>query len=238
MLRDVTEQRRAQVQIVQQQRSLAVLQERERLARELHDSLGQVLAATHVQAATASLLLGQGQVDQADQCMRRLADTTLEAEADVRDYLLGAKTIMSPDRPFFAALREYLVHFGEQHDLPIQLTVPPELEAQGLPQAAEVQLQRIIQEALSNVRKHSGAAGGQVIFTVDGGSSRRCGSLLPTTAAASSRRHASRACITGWPRSATERRRWAAAWRSFQVRDAGRRSSCKCRWRRDARRQA
>jgi signal transduction histidine kinase len=168
LLRDVTAQRRAQAQIVQQQRSLAVLEERERLARELHDSLGQVLAATHVQAATASLLLSQGQLNQADQCMRRLADTTLAAEADVRDYLLGAKTIMSPDRPFFAALREYLLSFGEQHDLPIQLSVPPELEAQGLPQAAEVQLLRIIQEALSNVRKHSGATGGQVIFAVDG----------------------------------------------------------------------
>ena len=57
----VTEQRRAQAQIVQQQRSLAVLEERERLARELHDSLGQALGAVDLQANSARRWLQQGQ---------------------------------------------------------------------------------------------------------------------------------------------------------------------------------
>ena len=56
-VRDVTEQRRAQTTLIQQQRALAVLQERERLARELHDGLGQVIAAAHLQATAAKLLL-------------------------------------------------------------------------------------------------------------------------------------------------------------------------------------
>ena len=169
LLRDVTEQRRAQAQIVQQQRSLAVLEERERLARELHDSLGQVLAAAHLQANSARRWLQQGQNAQVDATLALLVDTTLEAEADVRDYLLGAKTMMSAERPFFPSLREYLVRFRRQYGLPVEVSVPPELEAQGLPTAVEVQLFRIIQEGLSNVRKHAQARCAQVVFSQPGG---------------------------------------------------------------------
>jgi glucose-6-phosphate-specific signal transduction histidine kinase len=53
MLHDITEQRKVQPQLLEQQRALATLNERERLARELHDSLGQDLAATHLQASAA-----------------------------------------------------------------------------------------------------------------------------------------------------------------------------------------
>ena len=172
MLHDLTEQRRAEARLVDQQRTLAVLQERERLARELHDSLGQVLAAAHLQANSARLLLSQGQPAQADECLGLLVDTTLAAEADVRDYLLGLKSVTSADRPFFPALREYLRRFSRQCGLPVTLVVPPELEALGLPDGVEVQLLRIIQEALSNVRKHARARGTQVIFLPAGANAR------------------------------------------------------------------
>ena len=44
------------------------------------------------------------------------------------------------------------------------MNIPPQLEAQGLEPAIEVQLTRIIQEALSNVRKHAGARGVRIEF--------------------------------------------------------------------------
>ena len=110
-----------------------------------------------MQANSARRWLQQGEDDLAEQALSLLADTTLEAETDVRDYLLGAKTMMSAERPFFPSLREYLQRFSRQYALPVELTVPPELEAQGLPAAVEVQIFRIIQEALSNVRKHAEA---------------------------------------------------------------------------------
>jgi hypothetical protein len=83
-------------------------------------------------------------------------------------YLLAAKTTLSAERPFFPTLREFLSRFTQQYGLPVELMVPPQLEAQGLPQAVEVQLLRIIQEALSNVRKHAGARCAHVIFSPAG----------------------------------------------------------------------
>jgi PAS domain S-box-containing protein len=168
LLRDVTEPKRARELQKQQQLLLATLQERERLARELHDSLGQTLAAARLQASTARLLLAQGETAQTDKCLEQMADMTIEAETDVREYLLGAKTSFSADRPFFEALRQYAARFSQQYSLQVGLSIPPQLEAQGLEAMVEVQLLRIIQEALSNIRKHARAKNVQVVFTVSG----------------------------------------------------------------------
>lgn len=165
LIEDVTKVRLAQQQQEQAQESLATLKERERLARELHDSLGQTLAATHLQASTARLLLAQGEIDATDKCLEQLADTALAAEVDVREYLLGAKTAFSPDHHFFEALRQYVARFSQQYGLRVELSVPPQLEAQILGPIIDVQLLRIIQEALSNVRKHACAKKAQVDFT-------------------------------------------------------------------------
>lgn len=166
LLHDVTEQRRTQAHILDQQRTLATLQERDRLARELHDGLAQALAAAHLQASTAKRLLARGDTASVDECLDNLADTTLHAEADVREYLLAAKTGLSDGRPFFGALRDYLARFTRQYGLPVELAVSPELNAQEPAPAAAVQTLRIVQEGLSNVRKHARAHSAQVSFTL------------------------------------------------------------------------
>ena len=168
MLRDVTERRRAQAQLLEQQRTLATLEERERLARELHDGVAQALAAAHLQASTARLLLARGETAQVDECLGSLTGTALQAEADVRDYLWETKTAISDSRPFFPTLRTSSLRFTRQYGLPVELTVPPQLEEQGLAPIVEVQLLRIIQEALSNVRKHAAASCVRVDFSLAG----------------------------------------------------------------------
>jgi PAS domain S-box-containing protein len=165
LLHDVTEERHAREAQKQQQLLVATTQERERLARELHDSLGQVLAAARLQAGSARLLLARGEIAQTDECLERLASMTTDAEADVREYLLGARTGFAPGLSFFALLREYMQRFGRQYDLEVELAVPAQLEARGLEPAVEVQLLRIVQEALSNVRKHARAQSAQVSFS-------------------------------------------------------------------------
>jgi len=168
LLHDVTEQKRVQAQILEQQRVLATLIEREHLARELHDGLGQELAAAHLQASTARRLLDRGETTQVGECLNILVDTTLQAEANMREYLLGAQSVISAEQPFLITLREYLKRFTRQYSLPVELSVLPELERQELPQTVAIQLLRIIQEGLSNIRKHAHARCAQVSLTVSG----------------------------------------------------------------------
>ena len=89
LLHDVTEQRRAQAQIVEQQRALAMLREREHLARELHDTLGQVFAFVNTQGQTVRRLLGRGDVAAADELVARLVEVAREADLDIRASILA-----------------------------------------------------------------------------------------------------------------------------------------------------
>lgn len=165
LIEDVTQARQAQLRQQQAQRSLAALQERERLARELHDSLGQTLAATHLQAGAAKVFLSQGETTATVRCLEQVTELTIAAEADVREYLLGAKLSFGADHRFFPALRQYIGHLKQQYGLQVELIVPSQTESQGLEPSIEIQLMRIIQEALSNIRKHAHTKNAQVIFT-------------------------------------------------------------------------
>jgi nitrate/nitrite-specific signal transduction histidine kinase len=84
-LRDITERQRAQAHLLQQQRALAVLEERERLARELHDDLGQVMGYVNVQAQAVRELLATGQTEAADAHLARLTAVVQDAHADLRE---------------------------------------------------------------------------------------------------------------------------------------------------------
>ena len=147
---------------------LASLEEREWLARELHDGVGQVLAAAHLQVKTASEFLARGQVAGAKTCLNQLAEITQVGKADVRGYLLGVKT-WSSNGQFFTCLRQYLMSYSQSAGVRTDLVISPEIEKECLGEAIEAQLQRIIQEALTNIRKHASARSARVIFALDDG---------------------------------------------------------------------
>jgi PAS domain S-box-containing protein len=183
MLRDVSERKRAEAQILEQQRSLAILGEREQLARELHDGIGQVMAYAGLQLEVVHdgiqggrTALSAGQVADADAHLveagshvTRLRSIVEEAHADVREYILNLRLAPSGQRPFFAALRHYLDGFSQNYGIRTELAVGTGVDAGKLNPGAQMQLFRIIQEALSNARKHAGATCVQLAFeAVDG----------------------------------------------------------------------
>ena len=163
-LHDITEQKRAQAQFLDRERTLAMLKERELLARELHDGIGQAAAAAHMQIACAREFLAKGDTASLESCLRSLADATHEVKKSVGDYLLGVKTGPSADKGFLTGIRQYIDQYSKKYGIRTELLVPPELEEQRIDSTIEAQLQPIIQEALTNVRKHSGAHSVWVVF--------------------------------------------------------------------------
>jgi len=158
LLQDVTEQRRVQADLLEQRAAVAALREREELARELHDGLGQVLSYVKLQTEAARELLAQNRPEKADVYLAQLAAAAQAAHADVRDYIRAATREIPPaEQGFRAALEQVLYRFSQTHRLQVELELPTDLPDERFEPEATVQLLHIIQEAMTNAHKHAGA---------------------------------------------------------------------------------
>jgi signal transduction histidine kinase len=171
LLRDVTEQKRAQAQILEQQRSLAMLHEREQLSRELHDDLGQVFAFINAQGQTIHRLLGRGDLVTADEYVCRLVDVAREADLDIRESITVLRATIS-EHGLLATLTQYLANYEKNYGIQTQLEGSETFTDGVFEPLVEVQLLRILQEALTNVRKHANARSVRIGFVLEDGWAR------------------------------------------------------------------
>ncbi len=144
----------------------AVLEERERIGRELHDGLAQVLGYINTQTLAIRKLLDSGQTGPADESLAAMEEAARHVYGDVREAILGLRT--APREGLAASLRAYLADYRLMGTGELDLEVDAEAETLRLPASVELQLLRITQEALSNIRKHAGAASTIVRLRVDG----------------------------------------------------------------------
>jgi two-component system nitrate/nitrite sensor histidine kinase NarX len=135
-------------------REAAVTNERTLLAQELHDSIAQSLAFLKIQVELMRAALKRADPQAAARTVDEIDAGVRESYADVRELLTHFR-MRSDTRDIEAALRSTLQKFEQQSGLPTAL----EVEGQGVPLPVDVQIQvlHVIQEALSNVRKHARA---------------------------------------------------------------------------------
>ena len=157
LLTDMTEQKRTHAQILEQQRSLAMLRERERVARELHDNLGQVFEFVNVQGQTIHRLLNRGEVATADEYVVRLLDVAREADVDIRESIVGLRA-STFEQGLFPTLAQYLAKYEKNYGIQTRLEGFETFTDGMFEPLVELQLLRILQEALTNVRKHANAS--------------------------------------------------------------------------------
>ena len=136
------------------EREAAVSAERSLIARELHDSIAQSLAFLKIQVQLLQGAVARGQEVARDAAIAELDTGVRECYADVRELLVHFRT-RTQDEDIEGALRATLSKFEHQTGVPAHLS----MTGQGRPLAPDVQIQvlHIVQEALSNVRKHAGA---------------------------------------------------------------------------------
>lgn len=167
LLRDFTEQGRAQKRIIEQQHMVAKLQEREHLARELHDGIGQILGYVSMQAQTALKWMQNGNDDKAGSVLGRIVEVAKDAHTDIRESILSLRTGSEKKRSFIPDLKNYLGRFEANYGIRTELSLSDGIGENTFDPAAEVQLMRVIQEALTNSRKHSGAKYLRVCIELD-----------------------------------------------------------------------
>jgi two-component system nitrate/nitrite sensor histidine kinase NarX len=146
---------------------LTIHAERDRIARELHDSLAQVLGVIHLQLRA---LEGRAK-NEASHAMARelgdIADTADEAYRDVREAILGLRETVREDDGLEGSLREYLRKYSRQTGIATHLECAGDVR-RALGPRSEVQLLRVVQEALTNTRKHAHANQATVRIETDG----------------------------------------------------------------------
>ncbi len=152
-------------------REAAVSEERTMLARELHDSIAQSLAFLRIQIKLLRQALLTAQGNKVDSILNEVDLGLKESTNDVRELLVHFRTRTNVD-DIEHALQTTLQKFEHQSGVKTQL----EMHGHGVALPSDVQLQvlHVVQEALSNVRKHAGAdrvqlivqRGPQWVFTV------------------------------------------------------------------------
>jgi PAS domain S-box-containing protein len=166
--RDITERKQAELaraQIARLEQSQAAHrlllervfesqeQERRRIARELHDEAGQLMA---------SLLVGlralddAATIDEAKAQSRRLRSVAVKALDEVGRLARGLHSSVLDDHGLPVALQRYVAEYSTTHNIAVDLGLH-ETEAQNLLPAVQLAVFRVVQEALTNVVKHSGA---------------------------------------------------------------------------------
>ena len=135
-------------------REAAVAEERAMLARELHDSIAQSLVFLKIQVQLLRTATQKGQPVQMALAINELDAGLRESIGDVRELLMHFRTRTNTD-DIAQALQETLQKFRHQTGLPAHLSI----HGDGLPLPPDVQVQvlHVLQEALSNVRKHARA---------------------------------------------------------------------------------
>lgn len=133
---------------------IATARERLRIAHEMHDGLAQVLGYVNTKVQAAKQYLRRGKTEEASTQLDELAVSARQAYGDVREAIVGLRTLPGSDRTLSQVLGEFLQHWKEQSGVRTELAIDADLRLQT---SVELQIVRIIQESLTNVRKHARA---------------------------------------------------------------------------------
>ncbi|MGA2719157.1 MAG: PAS domain S-box protein [Candidatus Acidiferrales bacterium] len=168
--RDISERRRYEEALRESEFSARLLklqdEDRRRIARELHDGVGQLLAAISMNVAVVMKEMNKLSADAA----RRVEENKAliqQASADIRtvSYLLHPPLL--DEMGLSSALRWYIDGFAERSKMSVVLEMPPDLGR--LPQDSELVLFRTAQECLTNIHRHAKGSSAFVRLSDTGG---------------------------------------------------------------------
>ncbi|MGB9103359.1 MAG: PAS domain S-box protein [Terriglobales bacterium] len=170
VITDLSEQKRTQAAEIKQAEAMHRLlleraftaqeEERRRIARELHDEAGQLLTSLLVGLRT---LEDSAKIRDVKAQGHRLRKIAAQAMEEIGRLARGLHPAVLDDHGLGVALSRYVAEYTETHKIAVHLTLRG-LDSSNLPQPVQIRLYRILQEALTNVARHSGAKKVSIIF--------------------------------------------------------------------------
>jgi two-component system nitrate/nitrite sensor histidine kinase NarX len=146
-------------------RRLAIMEERNIIGNELHDSLAQSLIGMRLQLKILSESLARKDFSAAQYEANGLRRAMTQASADLRDLLTNYR-LKIDESGLVQTVANLVERFGRETG--ISVFFQNECQAFALTPAQEIQVYYIIQEALTNIRKHSGAHNVRILLNNEG----------------------------------------------------------------------
>jgi signal transduction histidine kinase len=150
--------------LLQARQKLATLEERNRLARDLHDSVKQQVFAVAMQIGATKFLLKRD-VNAAEERLNEAEKLIRRAQQELTSLIRELRPVALEGKGLVAALRELATEWTQQTNIVANLRVEGAEGTQVLPLTVEEALFRVAQEALANVARHSKATLVQMILT-------------------------------------------------------------------------
>ena len=153
MSRQLNEMAEQLQNLLQARQKLATLEERNRLARDLHDSVKQQIFALSMQIGAIKILLKRDP-EAAEQRLHATEQLVKQAQQELTSLIRELRPVALEGKGLVTALRELATDWSQQADIVANVRVE---NAQTMPLTVEEALFRVAQEALSNVVRHSNA---------------------------------------------------------------------------------
>ncbi len=154
----ISELRATRDELAAAHHTAGVMAERERMAREIHDTLAQGMTSIVMLSQTAAVELSRGAVEPAAGRLAAIEDTARENLAEARALVAAFTPVALTGATLAEVLRRQGERFAAETGVDVQVSLDMgDDEVAALPQGQQVVLLRAAQESLANVRKHAGA---------------------------------------------------------------------------------
>jgi signal transduction histidine kinase len=177
ILRDITLRKQNEETMLQQQQELRELsarvleareEEKTRIARELHDELGQLLTALKMDLAWLRERLPETGTELAARAdgMSALLDRTVSSSRRIASDL---RPLMLDDLGLAEAAQWLVEDFAKRSAIRVEMQAPEDLALEALSKGAATALYRALQESLTNIARHSGAKSAWIVLAQENG---------------------------------------------------------------------
>jgi two-component system, NarL family, sensor histidine kinase DegS len=138
-------------------------EERNRLAREVHDGPAQVLANALMGLERSQILLAEGRHERLSGLLAQMSESAREGLYEVRGFIADLRPARLDEQGLIGALQEYIRRYRDRVNTSVSFETEP---LPRLPAETEIVLYRVVQESLQNARKHARGAPIHVALSV------------------------------------------------------------------------
>lgn len=146
---------REQEETRQRTRHNAIVEERERIAREMHDGIAQLMGYVSNKTSAIRLLLEKDASREAIEQLEELAGASHDSFIEVRAAILGLRTSDQNGEGLVATLERFVTKFSDMSGINVELNLPPSDHTISINPESELHILRITQESLSNIQKYA-----------------------------------------------------------------------------------